>query len=89
MAASEYKEVEVLRDPDGVICVITERQNTADRRYHTFAFFKEFPNSDGSPGRSSFLARRHTGAMRRLLGQLEEWMDRAVEQTYASRKEAQ
>jgi hypothetical protein len=80
---SPWTEIEVLRDPDGVICVITEKVE-AGQRYHSYALMKEYIK-DGEPRRSLFLSRRHTTAARRLLVRLEEWLDQTADRQGAAR----
>lgn len=73
----------MLRDPDGVAVVITKR---VDSNYHSFTFVKVWKDVEtGEEKRTHYLNRRHTAAMRRLLSQLEEWLDREVDRNRASR----
>lgn len=77
MNNESFRQVEILRDPDGVIAVITER--VANGRL-SFAIFSEFER-DGETQRSSFLNARHLPAVERLVaairGNLELWEDQA------------
>lgn len=66
-----YKEVETLRDPDGVICVITERVDTG---HLSFRIQKEFESS-GEVKATSYLGRRHIPAINRLLKQVGDRID--------------
>ena len=77
-----YKEVEVVRDPDGVIAVISE--HIKDGRC-TFMLAREF-EKDGETKRSAFLARRHIGAARRLLNDLEERLEITEDRSRAKRR---
>ncbi len=81
MSSSRYQEVHVLRDPDGVIAVITQK---IDDGFHSYAFMKEYERG-GEVVRTAYLQRRHGAAVRRLLPQAEEWIDRAIEQERAKR----
>jgi len=66
-----YREVERVRDPDGVIAVISERIKTGQM---TFALSKEY-EQDGRTRTSSYLSRRHIDGIRRLLNDLEERLE--------------
>jgi len=63
-----YRDVETIHDPDGVVLVITER---LDGRYLTFRIQKEY-EKDGEVKNSSYLARRHIPAVKRLLREAED-----------------
>jgi hypothetical protein len=76
---SQYEEAAVLRDPDGVVCVITRRTNS---EMLSFMFCKEFER-DGQIVRTGYLNRRHTTALRRLVAKVEEWLDQEVERAGA------
>jgi hypothetical protein len=76
-----YREIKVLRDSDGVVAVITERLDS-EQPYHSFCFAKEFLK-DGVVHRTNYLSRRHTAAIRRLMTQVEDYLDQLVEQNYA------
>ena len=67
-----YREVETLRDPDGVVAVITERTDTGHLSYR---IQKEFVAGDGQVKATSYLGRRHLQAIRRLCDQLEDRLD--------------
>lgn len=81
-ADNGFKVIEIIRDPDGVIAVITEREK--DGRV-SFSLSREF-DVDGKPKRSSYLARRHIAAVRRLLNDLEERLELAEDRTRAKRR---
>jgi hypothetical protein len=83
MARENYEEVDVLRDPDGVVAVIT-RRTIGEETYHSFAIKKEFER-DGKIERTSYLNRRHSAAVRRLLQRVDEYLDREVERSTARR----
>lgn len=77
-----FKEIEIVRDPDGVIAVITER--VRDGRI-SFMIAREFER-DGKTERSAFLARRHLPAVRRLLADLEERLELSEDRSRAKRR---
>lgn len=89
MAKNDYREIAVLRDPEGVIAVVTKR---GDTDYLSFAIQKEFPRRDdtGSESvvRTSFLNRRHIVSVRRLLDQLESFLDQEIDKATARRSSA-
>lgn len=64
----EFSVLEIIRDPDGVAVVITERNR--DGRV-SFSLIREYEIS-GSTRQTNFLNRRHIAAVRRLLDDLEE-----------------
>ena len=77
MNNDSFRQVEILRDPDGVIAVVTERVSNGRI---SFAIFNEFER-DGQTQRSSFLGARHLPAVERLVAELrrnlELWEDQA------------
>jgi hypothetical protein len=77
-----FRVVDIIRDPDGVIAVITERER--DGRV-SFSLAREY-DVDGKPKRSAYLARRHLAAARRLLNDLEERLELAEDRTRAKRR---
>lgn len=79
---SEYEDVEVLRDADGVVAVISERKNGTGC---AVAIFKEFTR-DGKTQRSAFLQRRHIAAAKRLLEIAEEKMDELGDRKMAAQR---
>lgn len=79
---SQYTEVEVVRDPDGVVAVITERAR--DGRV-SFMLAREF-DRDGQPQRSAYIARRHLPAVRRLLADLEDRLEAAEDRARAKNR---
>lgn len=62
MIENRYREVETLRDPDGVIAVITERTDTGQL---SFRIQKEY-ELKGQVKATSYLGRRHCDAVIRL-----------------------
>lgn len=79
----EYREVEIIRDPDGVIAVITERLRDGAV---TFSFAREF-EVDGKTRRSSFMSRRHLPAVQRLLADLGERLELAEDRARAKKRD--
>lgn len=77
-----YEEIEIVRDPDGVIAVITERKKDGAI---SFGIYREFERS-GETARGSFLARRHLQAARRVLEDLEERLEAAEDRSRAKRR---
>lgn len=65
-AGQPFRSVAEIRDPDGVVAVITER---ADDGRISFGIFREFTNR-GKTVRSAYLAHRHIPACHRLLVEL-------------------
>lgn len=84
MSRDDYREVEVLRDSDGVVCVITVRQSPDGVQHHAYALLKEYER-DGKVFRTSFMNRRHAPAVRRLLLKVEEWLDQAADRVTSAR----
>ena len=82
MAASrdDYPEVEVFREPDGIIAVVTRKAGT---NYLGFSFQKEFER-DGKIVRTAFLNRRHIASVRRLIARVEEYLDAESERVAAA-----
>jgi AraC-like DNA-binding protein len=80
MSRDNFSEIEVLRDPDGIVAVITQR---ADTSYLSFSLMKEFER-EGQVVRTSFLNRRHIAAVKRLLPRVEEYLDHASERSGAA-----
>jgi hypothetical protein len=78
----EFRELEIIRDPDGVIAVISER--IRDGRV-SFMLNREY-ELGGVTKRSSFLAARHLPAIQRLLSDLSERLELAEDQTRARRR---
>jgi hypothetical protein len=66
--SNNYRILESFRDPDGLVLDITER---LDGKYLTFRIQKEY-EKDGEVKTSSYLARRHIPAVRRLLREAED-----------------
>jgi hypothetical protein len=71
MNESRYREVETIRDPDGVIAVITERVDTG---HLSFRIQKEY-EVRGEIKATSYLGRRHCDAVRRLTQQVGDRID--------------
>jgi len=84
MPRSDFREVKVLQDPDGVVAVISERVATG---HVSFMLGREFDRA-GETRRSSFLARRHIDGARRLLDTLEGELDAIEDRTRAEKRAA-
>ncbi len=83
---SVFTEVAVLRDPDGLVCVITEKPAPpGGRAMQSFAIVKEYER-DGKVLRTGFLNRRHVDAARRLLDQAAAWLDQKADRETARRR---
>jgi len=81
-ASDAFNELEIIRDPDGVVAVITERAR--DGRV-SFMIAREF-DQEGKTKRSAYIARRHLPAVRRLLADLEERLELAEDRARAKRR---
>ena len=77
-----YREVERVRDPDGVVAVISERIRTGQM---SFALYKEF-DQDGKIRLSSYLSTRHIPAVRRLLDDLGERLEQLEDKARSTRR---
>ena len=77
-----FKIVEIVRDPDGIVAVITER--ATDGRV-TFSIQREL-DRNGRIERTTFLARRHLPAVRRLLDDLVDRLETAEDRARAKRR---
>lgn len=75
----DFKTLHIVRDPDGVIAVISERKR--DGRI-SFMIAREF-EIKGETKRGAYLARRHIAAVRRLLVDLEERLELVEDQARA------
>jgi hypothetical protein len=83
----EFDVIEIVRDPDGVIAVVTERKR--DGRI-SFMISREFEMSDGGSivtKRSSYLNTRHLPAVRRLLTDLEDRLELAEDRAREKRRD--
>lgn len=81
MAKAEYREIETLRDEDGVVAIITQKEDT---HHLSFSIAKIFER-EGRFTTTGFLNRRHIDGIRRLLARLEEYMDREADRVVAKR----
>jgi hypothetical protein len=79
----EYRELEIVRDPDGVIAIVTER--IRDGRV-SFSIAREF-ESDGKTRRGSYISRRHLPAVQRLLVDLEERLELAEDRARSRKRD--
>ncbi len=82
-AKNEFRQVEVVKDPDGVVAVISER--IKDGRI-SFMIAREF-DSNGEIKRSAYLARRHIAAAARLLADLSERLELAEDRARARQRD--
>jgi len=79
-AKNEFRVIETIADPDGIVAVITER--IRDGRV-SFMIAREF-EQNGETKRSAYLARRHIAAVRRLIADLEERLELAEDRARAA-----
>jgi len=79
---NQFNEIDVIRDPDGVIAILTE--SVRDGRI-SFMLAREF-EQDGVTKRSSFLAKRHLPAANRLLADLAERVEIAEDRARAKKR---
>jgi hypothetical protein len=77
-----FRQLEQLRDPDGVLVTITE--NVRDGRV-TFMIQREYEKG-GTTKQTAFLHRRHIAAVRRVLNDLDERLELIEDQTRARRR---
>lgn len=79
---NEFEEVDVLKDPDGLVAVITGRTKPNGRRAYSFMIAKEY-DKDGDVHRTCWLGPNHYDGVTRLLDRVakrieqEEDRDRA------------
>ncbi len=74
-----FRKLEIIRDPDGVIAVISAREK--DGRV-SFMIGREF-EVGAETKTTAYLSRRHLAACRRLLADLEERLELAEDQARA------
>ena len=74
---AEFREVVVLKDPDGVglVAPITVRDHPNGFCVYSFAIFKEYTDSKGEVRRTNFLNKRHIGAAVKLLRLVSERLE--------------
>ena len=88
---SDYEEIAVLRDPDGLGLIAPITRYKKPNGFHSFSFaiMKEFERREGGPTeRSSFLNDRHIAAAHRLLNDVEKRIAQEQDKTLASRRRA-
>ncbi len=78
-----YKELETVAHPDGVIAVITENISSGAI---SFGIYREFER-EGKTSRGSYLARRHLPAVRELLADLEDRLEAIEDRARAKRRD--
>ena len=79
---ARFWEVAELRDPDGVLAVVTER--VSDGRL-SYALFREF-EQEGQTKRSAYLAHRHIPGAIRLLKELDRRLEQMEDRSRAARR---
>jgi hypothetical protein len=84
MTENRYRDVETLRDPDGVVIVITENTSTGRLSYR---IQKEFADK-GEVRTTAYLGQRHLPAVGRLLAQLPDKLDVITDQIKLARARA-
>lgn len=77
-----YTQIEVVRDPDGPVAVVTERKK--DGRI-TFSLSKEF-DRNGKVERTPYFHRSHIPALRRLIDDLEAQLELFEDRARARRR---
>jgi hypothetical protein len=82
MPRSNFREVEVFRDRDGAIAVVSERIATGQV---SFMIGREFERN-GETCRSAFLNRYHIPGVERLLRELTEKLDLLEDKTRVERR---
>lgn len=80
-SAQRYREVETIRDPDGVVAVITERIETG---HLSFRLQKEY-SSHGEVKVTAYLGRRHIPAILRLAKLVGDRIDILTDQAKVAR----
>jgi hypothetical protein len=83
--SDNFREIDVIRDPDGLAAVITERR---DNGRVSFMIAREFERN-GQTMRSAFIARRHLPGARRLLEAVEDRLDQIEDRTRAQHRAVQ
>jgi hypothetical protein len=71
MTENHYREIETIKDPDGVIAVITQRMDTG---HLSFRIQKEY-EAGGQVRATSYLGRRHIEAIERLVVRVGDRID--------------
>lgn len=84
MASKDFQDLDVLRDPDGVVALITHR--TRDGRVElSFSIGKEF-DRDGKVERTVFLKPQHLPALARLVEALPAHLELLEDRLRAARR---
>lgn len=89
MTKSEFTEIEVIRDPEGLglIASITMREKANGYVAFSFAIFKEFERSvGGATQRTSYMNDRHIEAARKLLDHVERRISEEKDKLHARRR---
>lgn len=80
--SDEFRVIEVVKDPDGVIAEITERLR--DGRV-SFSIGREF-DSNGSVQKTKYFSARHVAAITRLLSDLKDRLEAHEDRARAKRR---
>ncbi len=82
MPKDNYRDLEILRDEDGVLALISEHIPTGRL---SFMIAREFERG-GETMRTAFLQRRHLSAAHRILDQLEAELDTLEDRTREAKR---
>lgn len=82
MAKDNYRDLELVRDEDGVLALISEHMPSGRL---SFMIAREFERG-GETQRTAFLQRRHLSAAHRLLDQLEAKLDTLEDRTREAKR---
>lgn len=82
MAKDNYRDIEIVRDEDGVLALISEHIPSGRL---SFMIAREFERG-GETMRTAFLQRRHLSAAHRLLDQLEAKLDTLEDRTRQAKR---
>lgn len=88
---SDYEEIAVLRDPDGLGLIAPITRLKKGNGYHSFSFalMKEFERKEGAPvERSSFLNERHIAAAHKLLDEVDQFIAKEKDKLLVERRQA-
>ena len=88
---SDYEEIAVLRDPDGLGLIAPITRLKKGNGYHSFSFaiMKEFERTPGGPTqRSSFLNVRHIPGVIKLIESAEKMIESEKDKLLANRRSA-
>lgn len=80
--SDEFRVLEIVKDPDGVVAEITER--VRDGRV-SFSLGREF-TSNGATQKTKYFSARHVASLVRMLGDLQERLEAHEDRTRAKRR---